>query len=637
MKRKITAAVLAVLTVFGCIVPLALLPSADSVASEALVIPERPVCTGSTVIYIAAANTAPDGVVSANTNDGLSIESPKVNWTENDVENGKFGAIPALTEGGTVVVTGKGHIGTGGIIDPQKPVVITAVDPASGRDFRDYNIFKDDTKSHGTQRGAFMAGGDISINGDVIFRDIYFLQRSTKLTTITISDNSKVVIGSSVEFLNMGERVSGCDNYAVNVEAGSYLYLDAAGFSRYSGNGIIVLSKELVEGGKVDVNTFAGFGGNIVFADGTKAFPDAVIPDDTTEPETTPDTDAPDTPDDPDAVTNKFYVSSTPSGDKSGKSPENLAPTSGWDGNGAMYKLLKNGGTVVLVGKCYVNFDNAVLPATDAPVVFTAKDGDTSYIGTVDNDTVSGHGTQTGMFFIKASGKLTFMGDVTFRDCVILDRGKATNRSTISVGNGGRVTIDSSAIIDYTKFSDKTSAHAPKANVEEGGTLVLGTVGFSDYTGKGTIVLTAAVIDGGLAGKSMFTNFEGKVVNEAGEEILATLPDEPTANPGQTPDDPGDTPDTNDPSDTNNSSDTNKTPDTNNSVVTTRPKDEYNANDTYTFTANNEKPSDTTQASAEPASNGIPVVVICVAAGVVIACAVVVVVIATKKKKEKAE
>ena len=204
--------------------------------------------------------------------------------------------------------------------------------------------------------------------------------------------------------------------------------------------------------------------------------------------------------------TKTYYVSFSKTG--SGETAEDPANTKGWLTGEAFAELVKEGGTVSIVGKCYA-------VATDITVkelvmlVFTAN----GEIGTINNETNSGHGSQLGMVIAANGVKVTFEGDVIFDNTVLLDRGNPSNISTYSVGSTGKMVINSNVTITCTTWTSSNGAtntgHNPILNVEEGGYAYLHAVGFSAYTGKGTLVIDEALKS---EVESLLTNYEGNVV-----------------------------------------------------------------------------------------------------------------------------
>ena len=220
---------------------------------------------------------------------------------------------------------------------------------------------------------------------------------------------------------------------------------------------------------------------------------------------------------------NKLYVGSTAKGD--GTAPDKFLKTTGWSSDGALHTAFKDGGIAVIAEKAYVA-GNGTFSATTSPVVFTGVDTDgTSYIGTVE-DTVDGtlkKGTQTGMFMIAAARELKIEGAVIFENTVIIDRtntGSSKPTSTFTVLNGGSIVIKDSVTITKTNYEGEKSDANPILNIEEGGYAYLHAVGFSAYTGKGTIVLDKKLVDNGTATQAMFEGFEGNIVDKNGNAIV---------------------------------------------------------------------------------------------------------------------
>ena len=225
------------------------------------------------------------------------------------------------------------------------------------------------------------------------------------------------------------------------------------------------------------------------------------------------------------ASQNKYYIGFDGKGDGTsadqyistdtdGRNGKNVWGEDG-DENIVIYDLVKDGGSVVIVGKGHCGH-NAVFPATVTPIVFTGVDGATSYLSkNADGSLNINADGQRGMFMIKESYMLTFMGDVIFDNTVILERSSGTAFGTIGVGSTGKMVIKDT--VEILKMADAGSA----VHVEEGGYLYLHTVGFAKYTGKGTIVLDRALVNAGRATEEMFAGFEGKIVYPDGGKAFA--------------------------------------------------------------------------------------------------------------------
>ena len=330
-----------------------------------------------------------------------------------------------------------------------------------------------------------------------------------------------------------------------------------------------------------------------------------------------------------------YYIGNSGKGTKDGSSAANYLPTSGWDpvnypqasGVYQMYDAMKNGGTFVIAGKGYIGASPCVVPATASPVLFTAFDGTTDLTGTIDNTADAngngkpdGQGTQTGMFMVKSQGTVTFMGDVIFDKVTIIDRtngAKAAEGSpkttTIGVGSTGKLVIGADTIITGSHNDKEDSLYNPILNVEEGGFAYLHAVGFSQYTGKGTIVLGDDLIPD--VTPELFAGFEGNIVDKNGNDPFATV--QP-------------------PVDTEEPEDTTVTPPADTTPAQTEPAETEPAETEPAET----EPAQTTPAETEPAEDteepgNVPTgdatwLVAVVAAAAVIACVAII----TIKKKE---
>ncbi len=227
--------------------------------------------------------------------------------------------------------------------------------------------------------------------------------------------------------------------------------------------------------------------------------------------------DSADIPAEPEVTSaNKYYIAydgtgnglsaDTPMCSNTGKKDEALKNAWGEDNIegdiGKIPTLIKAGGTVVIVRKGHVGAD-ITLPATDTPICFTGVDGETSYISKNEDETFNTESAgQKGMFMTDAK-TITFAGDVIFDKTVLLGR-KAT-ADTYSVAGTGKLVIKDTVTI----LAGKTGNPAPILNVEEGGYAYLHAVGFSAYTGKGTLVIDEALKS---EVESLLANYEGTVV-----------------------------------------------------------------------------------------------------------------------------
>ena len=318
-----------------------------------------------------------------------------------------------------------------------------------------------------------------------------------------------------------------------------------------------------------------------------------------------------------------YYIGNSGKGTKDGSSAANYLPTAGWDpvnypqasGVYQMHDAMKNGGTFVIAGKGYVGASPAVVAATASPVLFTAFDGTTDLTGTIDNTTDAngngkpdGQGTQTGMFMVKSQGTVIFMGDVIFDKVTIIDRTNGAKAAegtpkttTIGVGSTGKMVIGADTVITGSHNDKEDSLYNPILDVAEGGYAFLHAVGFSKYTGTGTIVLCDEIIDD--VTPEMFADFEGTIVDKNGNDPFAPVQPPVDTEPTE--------PDTTEPTE----------PETTEPADTTEPQD--------TAPATTEPAEDTEQPGNGPTGDASFLLAVIAAASVMAVVAVMII-----KKKE---
>ena len=252
----------------------ALFASSAPAAPAKIELPARPVLTNTTdKSYIAF--TAP--------------AEPAVTHVKN------FGAASeALTTGGTIVVTQKAlysfkSAASANTIDGTKgTVLVTAKDGDTS-----YINIATDSKETGIILGNngfapenydktdyLLLAGDVILDNVVLFNRAHNNLGATMATpnTVRALAGSKVVIGSGVQFAHRqgtytfsGEQVTlDLPNMALDTEEGAVVFIDALGFSKYTGKGTLVINKDLVS--QVSADTFAGFEGNVVDEEGNALF-----------------------------------------------------------------------------------------------------------------------------------------------------------------------------------------------------------------------------------------------------------------------------------------------------------------------------------------------------------------------------
>ena len=232
------------------IVLVALMAVPFAVLSSAAIVPAEPTLSNTEVnIYVSDGTTS--GVQAAETNPGTK-ESP----------NNRFNKACEFvkTTGGSYIIPGKGYVpktyGDTSFPATTSPVRITAVDPVTNTRYNPDKIVDSADKTNG-QKGMFMiqnsadASNVAKFFGEYIFDNISILDRSSATTqpaTLSVEDGGKIVVKNTVDVIKALEAGK---TSILNVNAGGYAYLHAAGFSDYTGNGTIVLDPALVSSGAV--------------------------------------------------------------------------------------------------------------------------------------------------------------------------------------------------------------------------------------------------------------------------------------------------------------------------------------------------------------------------------------------------
>ena len=267
MKKKILAIFMAALMVVPFTAFSAIGVSAEG-AQDKVTIPAEPQPYRDITVYVSYKSTS--GVQSSNDNTGTSAAQLLA-----DFGNGVFPLIEI--PGGVICIPGKGYVGTNYTFRKcGNPVTVTAFDPQLNKRYEGtLEVVADDgTVSNGSQLGMFMIYQDkvLQIAGDYIFENIDIIERcedpnwSDKTSKISVIDGGKLVIKDDVKILKMSNAN---ENVILNVDAGGYAYLHAVGFEKYTGDGVIVMTKALYDQVKVDADAFVEFRGAVVDPDGT--------------------------------------------------------------------------------------------------------------------------------------------------------------------------------------------------------------------------------------------------------------------------------------------------------------------------------------------------------------------------------
>lgn len=276
------------LALLTALVLLSTLCAAMAVSASALELPERPTLTNTTDKEYVAFKAPAEPAVTHQT---------------------RLGAASALlTNGGTIVVTQKALYSfkdaeEQSTIDGTRGTILVT---AKEGDTSYINIDTD-----GSETGIILGNNGfreenmdkvdyLRLEGNVIFDDIVLFNRAhpagsqepmPEPNTVLALSGSRVVIGSNVVFAHRYEL----PNMALIAEKGAVVFIDSLGFSKYTGEGILVLKQDLVS--QVNADTFAGFEGAVVDESGKLLYgTEPAAPVETEAPETeAPETKAPET------------------------------------------------------------------------------------------------------------------------------------------------------------------------------------------------------------------------------------------------------------------------------------------------------------------------------------------------------
>lgn len=238
------------------LVALMLLPFAVTASAAA---PEEPVLTSDKAFTVAAAKD--------NANPNFPDLVPDKYGTKAKFWQDLFAG--SLKNGGKFIIAGKGYLAENATLPATaSPVVFTSVkDGVNYASFNadgTYNTVDGKGAAGGGQYGSLLLKGDVTLTfkGDVIFDDVVIFNRDNKLATLRAE--GKLVIKDNVKF---SEKTEG-KGYTLSVAEGGVAFLHALGFINYTGNGTIVIGNEIKD--KVTAETFADFGGELIYADGSK-------------------------------------------------------------------------------------------------------------------------------------------------------------------------------------------------------------------------------------------------------------------------------------------------------------------------------------------------------------------------------
>ncbi len=212
---------------------------------------------------------------------------------------------------------------------------------------------------------------------------------------------------------------------------------------------------------------------------------------------------------------------------------------------------LTSGGTIVVTQKALFSFSMSdtrnTIDGTKGTVLVTAQDGETNYINTATDTKETGILLGNNNFKEANWSKVDYLrvaGDVIFDHIVFFNRAHKNadgnlapmdEPNTVLALAGSRVVIGSGAQFLSREKSGDTPLNLPNMALatEEGSVVFLDTLGFSKYTGKGTIIVSEDVIPD--ITPDTFAGFEGIVADKEGNVLFGTAPANPTPTPTPTP------------------------------------------------------------------------------------------------------
>ena len=257
---------LALVLVALMVVPFAVMTSAA--------VPDEPVAATDVPVIYCADSAVPEGVTaqtgSSTDPENKAGETPTL-VLKTTADPNKAILFNKVINGAKLVWVGKGYFTNGNTFpDTGKPVVITAHDGTTDYISRNEDgsiLYMNESKANAGQFGMFLMNKATKVNFecDTIFEKIVILNRAAETDApSTIVAKKRLVIADSVQFATMKGP-----QYNLEVAEGAYAYLHALGFAAYEGKGTIVVGNEIKD--KIHAGTFAGFEGQVVFADGSNA------------------------------------------------------------------------------------------------------------------------------------------------------------------------------------------------------------------------------------------------------------------------------------------------------------------------------------------------------------------------------
>jgi len=417
----------------------------------------------------------------------------------------------AVANGGTVVLSSKGHVGGDFTFSANSTVVITGKD-TDGTYY--YDVESPNLKNDGGQGqwGMFMVlgGKTFTIESELIFKETIILERNSTPSTYAVADGGVLMIEDSVRFMigqdSVGVPIAGASTTKIVVNAGGVAIFKAGGFSSCSGAGTVYVDKDLIGNG-IEASKFSGFTGKLLDLDGNPLCSVTGNHSNVVE-----------------LKDHKYYNKCSSCGETSvysytepvltNTTDEYFWAHSGTDFNvegkttlatANLVSAVNNGGTVYLVQKGYYGKN------------YTLDFGGTTKITAVYNgEDYRDKKAEYGAIMWDSDLIFTFVDDVIFEKVNILSRRSPAH--ILQIANGA------TALFDEVKFNTASGKVSTVLDIAGGSTAIIKgncSGDISSVTGTGTLIIDMAVVKSGLIKSSAVENFEGCIMTLDCKEVCA--------------------------------------------------------------------------------------------------------------------
>lgn len=360
---------------------------------------------------------------------GASADAAKKGW--GDAKG--VGVVGLLSQGGTLVISGKGYMGADySLPSLRTPVLITS--KYAGVDYSNPEPASNPACAFKMGKGV-----NFTLKSDVILDDIIVFQEVETQNSIIVKNGVTLVIGKNV--VNMTKRSF---QVKIVVEAGGRVIVGGGDFEIENNGGEVIenysydylkVSQKASDasGSEVDYSDVKPGVAFIAYNEGNNA--------------------------------NDGLSASTPK--KSLFSPE--------DTKGSMH-IVRGGGTLVVPGRLYIAADYT-MPKLGSELTITGKYDGVDYVNPDPEKNPAG-----GMIKMASGKSLTIEGDVRFENIILFQE---NTQNKIIVANGATVTFGEG--VQWKSIRDWTFALV----VEKGGTAIFETAenGFASISGDGIVVM----------------------------------------------------------------------------------------------------------------------------------------------------